>query len=288
VRGAPYLLRATGGAEVRGDPARQYTYAKAAADAGIAPRVLYSSVEDRILITDFVEPRPFPDDMARRLAPLIRRVQSLPGWPAKAGYFETIQRFVGRFRAAKLLPDTLTEELCGRYAAVTRVYPRRVTDLVVTHNDLKADNMLFDGERVWLVDWESAFLNDRYVDLAVAANFFARDEPEEGALLTTYFERPATEYEEARFYLMRQIVHTFAAAFCMLIAAAAGERVDPEAPAENFDEFHRRMITGEVNLASSAAQMRYAKVHLDRAIGNGRTRRFEDALVVVSDGDARS
>jgi hypothetical protein len=226
--------------------------------------------------------------MARRIAPLIRKVQSLPGWPSKAGYFETVESFVGRFRAAKLLPETLTEELCGRYAAVARVYPRRVTDLVVAHNDLKADNMLFDGERVWLVDWEAAFLNDPYVDLAVVANFFARDDAEERALLSTYFERPATGYEQARFYLMRQIVHVFAAAFCTVIAAAAGERANPDAPAEDFDAFHRQLIAGEVSLAGSAAQMRYAKVHLDRAIQNGRTRRFEEALTVISRGDARS
>jgi thiamine kinase-like enzyme len=29
----------------------------------------------------------------------------------------------------------------------------------------------FDGERAWLVDWEAAFLNDRYFDLDVVANF---------------------------------------------------------------------------------------------------------------------
>ena len=203
-------------------------------------------------------------------------------------YLDVMDGFVRKFQAAKILPESEAGPLFEGYARVASVYPRDDSDMVSSHNDLKPENILFDGNRVWLVDWESAFLNDRYVDLAVAANFFARDEPEEGALLSTYFERPATEYEKARFYLMRQIVHTFAAAFCMVIAAAAGERVDPEAPAENFEELHRRMITGEVNLASSAAQMRYAKVHLDRAIGNGRTRRFEDALVVVSDGDGRS
>jgi hypothetical protein len=139
-----------------------------------------------------------------------------------------------------------------------------------------------------LVDWESAFLNDSYVDLAVAANFFVRDGAREDTLVNAYFERPATEYEHARFFLMRQIVHVFAAAFCTVIAAAAGERADPDAPAEDFDDFHRQLITGQVSLAGSAAQMRYAKVHLDRAIQNGRTGRFEEALALVSRGDARS
>ena len=39
------------------------------------------------------------------------------------------------------------------------------------HNDpFKPDNMLFEGNRLWLVDWEAAFQNDRYADLAVVAN----------------------------------------------------------------------------------------------------------------------
>jgi hypothetical protein len=83
---------------------------------------------------------------------------------------------------------------------------------------------------------------------------------------------------------MRQIVHVFAAALCAVIAAAAGERADPDGPAEDFDEFHRQLITGQASLAGSAAQMRYAKVHLERALRDGRTVRFEEAVTVVSRG----
>ena len=50
--------------------------------------------------------------------------------------------------------------------------------------------MRFDGNRIWLVDWESAFLNDRYVDLAIVANFFVKDEAQEEAYLSAYFGEP--------------------------------------------------------------------------------------------------
>jgi thiamine kinase-like enzyme len=36
---------------------------------------------------------------------------------------------------------------------------------------LKPENILFDGHRVWLLDWKAALVNDRYFDLAIAANF---------------------------------------------------------------------------------------------------------------------
>src|SRR5947209_19507245 len=52
VRGSAYLLRINTRA---GDMPRHFTCMQAAADAGLAPRVWYTSAEDRISITDFVK-----------------------------------------------------------------------------------------------------------------------------------------------------------------------------------------------------------------------------------------
>jgi thiamine kinase-like enzyme len=43
----------------------------------------------------------------------------------------------------------------------------------------EAGKLLFDGQRVWLVDWQAAFVNDRYFDLAVAANFVVTNDADE-------------------------------------------------------------------------------------------------------------
>ena len=34
-------------------------------------------------------------------------------------------------------------------------------------------NILFDGERLWLIDWESAYRNDPLVDVAIVSDSFA-------------------------------------------------------------------------------------------------------------------
>jgi thiamine kinase-like enzyme len=62
--------------------------------------------------------------------------------------------------------------------------------MVSSHNDLKPENTLFDGDRVWLVDWEAAFLNDRYHDLATVENFVVTNDAEEEAHLRAYFGEP--------------------------------------------------------------------------------------------------
>ncbi len=56
VRGSPFLLKIS---TRTSDPARHYSCLKAAAEAGLAPRVWYASVEDRVSIEDFVETAPF-------------------------------------------------------------------------------------------------------------------------------------------------------------------------------------------------------------------------------------
>ena len=56
----------------------------------------------------------------------------------------------------------------------------------------RAENILFDGDCAWLVDWEAAFLNDRYIYLAIAASFVVRSEQEEKDCLESYFvKKPA-------------------------------------------------------------------------------------------------
>ena len=57
------------------------------------------------------------------------------------------------------------------------------------------------------MDWEAAFLNDRYADLAVVTNFVVTNGTEEEAYLRAYFGEATGEYRLAQFYLMPQIVH---------------------------------------------------------------------------------
>jgi thiamine kinase-like enzyme len=38
---------------------------------------------------------------------------------------------------------------------------------VSSHNDSIPSNILFDGDRLWLIDWESAYRNDPLVDVAI-------------------------------------------------------------------------------------------------------------------------
>ena len=291
VRGASYLLRVIVAWPGYAGPARQFRILTAAAPAGLAPAIRHMSVEDGILITDFIAPQPFPDRMVPHLAPLLRRLHAQPNFPRMQlptvadtphAYRDWVNSMVGRLEAARLLPESLTADLFRRHAEIERLDPRTDADVVACHNDLKPQNMIFDGTRLWLADWEAGFLNDRYADLAMAANFFVRDDAEETAYLDAYFGEPAGDYRRARFFLARHVQHLAYAAFLLPIAAKMGAAITPDLDAPDFQDFHRRLVTNEIEMKTAEERALYAKVHLNAARSNLASPRFAASLALVS------
>lgn len=296
VRGHPYLLRVITRTDANTDPTRQFTCLKIAAEAGVTPRVWYTSIEDRVAIMDFVEARAFPiTERVVRLAVTLRALHALSPFPKLVNDYDTAptfllrssalkESFIQSFQAAKVLPDSETEELLQLYTRVASVYPHSVSDLVSSHNDLKPENVLFDGARLWLVDWEAAFLNDRYSDLAVGANFVVTSDAEEEVYLRTYFGEAAGEYRLARFHLMRQLVHMFyAMAFSLLGSSARPTEPTPPLPA--LRDLNKRIWAGESSLATAEAKWQYGRIHMNQLLQNVREVRMEDALRIVSHQD---
>jgi aminoglycoside phosphotransferase (APT) family kinase protein len=291
VRGCPYLLRVITRTDAMNDPTRQFACMKSAAAAGLAPRVWYTSIEDRISITDFVEAQPFPTTEALALLPLtLKTLHTLPQFPKMIvyrDYFDALDGYIRKFQDANILPANETEELFQLYARVQSVYPRHDAEMVSSHNDLKPENILFDGTRVWLVDWEAAFLNDRYTDLAVAANFVVTNDADEEVYLRTYFGEAVSEYRVARFYLMRQALHMFYAMIFLLLGSS-GKPIEPGAKVPDFRDFHDGIWAGEISLAGAEMKLQYGRVHMNQVLRNMRTVRFQDALRIVSDCHANA
>ena len=115
---------------------------------------------------------------------------------------------------------------------------------------LPISGYLFDRRRVWLVDWEAAFLNDRSADLAVVANLVVRNRADERVYLQEYFGEPPDVYQLARFFLMQQIAHIFYA-MAFLFLGSSGQPIDWSEPVPEFKDFHRRFWAGEVKLGTT-------------------------------------
>ena len=290
-RGSPYVLKIIMRAD---DPTVHYTCMKAAAEAGLAPHVRYTSVGDKISITDFVEAVPFPiTDALVRMPTVLRNLHALPPFPGRAHHLNTSCMFllnrgpaldgiIQKVQEATILSKGEREELLALHAQLADVYPLHDPSMVSSHNDLlRPENVLFDGNRVWLVDWEAAFLNDRYADLAVVANFVVSNDAEEMVYLQEYFGQPPDTYQRARFFLMQQVSHIFYT-IAFLLWGSAGEPENRSENAPEFKAFHRRIWAGDVNLADKDTRLVYGRVHLQRLLEDTRQPRFREALRIVS------
>ncbi len=288
VQGKPYLLRIITRTDAMADPTLEYNCMKAATEAGIAPKVWYTHIEDRIAIIDFIEAKPFPMGKAKtKLPQLLKQLHSLPPFPFRINYLDKIGEFIEKFRADKLMSEDITAKLFDFYTQVKDIYPRNTEDMVGCHNDLKPENTLFDGERVWLVDWEAAFLNDRYLDLAIMANFLVKNEEDEKTYLKAYFGEDANEYQHARFFLMRQILHLFYFVVFTIVGKTADKTINPDMPVPDFREFHDLIWTGKLSLANMDNRLQYAQVHREQLQHNLGLKRLDEALRIVADYQSR-
>lgn len=201
-----------------------------------------------------------------------------------------MEGYLGRFLASGILPPGGPEEFSARLAELTAAYsPTPSEDLVACHNDLfKPDNILFDGDRLWLVDWEAAFRNDRYADLAVVANQLVTSDHDEAAFLTAYFGAPPSAMQRARFYRMRQISHLFYTIAFLSIGVAGTKRpVDWTAPAPDFDGFHQRLwSTRELDLGDPEVKVAYGRIHWERLLRNVHEERFRESLGIACRSNA--
>ncbi len=287
VRGAPYLLRIMTRIDEMNDPARIFACMKAAAEAGIAPRVLYTNEAEGIAIIDWIENVPFPREQALvRLPATLRELHRLPAFPKTFNYVTAHKFFIWRFRTASLLPEAEVEEVFRGYEQICAVYPRLDDDLVSCHMDLKPENILFDGRRAWLIDWMAAFRNDRYLDLGVVANFVVTNEADERRYLAEYFGQPPDAYQLARFFLMRQALHLLSAAVFLMLGSA-GKAIPKDVKPPSFRGFHEEIWNGGIDLADNGQKIVYGLVHWDQLLRNLRDERLTEALRIVQERNAR-
>jgi len=283
ISGGVYLLRLESPPKGLLDPVRSHACMEIAAKAGLAPRVLYADAETGGTITDFIVAQPpavSRAELIRQLARMARALHDTPAFPPLVDYLDGLGDLTARALASGLPTPTLTARARAVQVALSTAYRRLEPQLVSSHNDLNPGNIVHDGRRPWLVDWDAAFLADRYVDLAALANVYAREPADEAILLAAYFGEPPTADRRARLYLARQISHLFHA--MIFVSMAAEERpgarlTDPEDGGRSLDQLHAALAGGAPLLATWEGRVAYGLAHLAEALANVAHPRFAEA-----------
>ena len=170
---------------------------RAAEQAGISPKVVHH--EPGVLVLEFIQAKTFTEADVRDPSNLPRIIDLVAKAHAQLGQHLTqpVLAFwpfqVNRTYASRLQGDgsPYTGKLAELMAAQDMLEAATgPVELVIGHNDLLAANILDDGTRLWLIDWEYGGFNSPLFDLAgLAGNNGLAEEAEHG-LLEAYFDEP--------------------------------------------------------------------------------------------------
>jgi aminoglycoside phosphotransferase (APT) family kinase protein len=294
VGGIAYALRLTLTHDPLRDPVRGFACMRTAAEACLAPTVRYASPKDGVAIMDLVEAQPlfgYPGDggpLIVELAQAARLLHQTPRFPGLVDYMTGMGELIAQLQASGALDPAATAELFERYAALAGAYRTAPGDLVSSHNDINPGNLLYDGRRLWLIDWEAAFAADRYVDLATIANWFVRAPDHEALLLATYFGGPPSAEQRARFQVMRVVNHVFAGVIFLNTAIAerpCAKLADRTLAGPSLVQMHQGLGSGAVSFARWEDRIAYGKARLTHALDCLRTDEFAQSLEIVAAAD---
>jgi thiamine kinase-like enzyme len=179
---------------------RERAVSRAAFEAGLSPEVVH--VEPGITVLRFIEGRTFAEaDMRANIAGIVALLKTchhkigrkLRG-PANAFWvFQVIYDYVRLIDADEkylVLSDKLEK---------TQV----PLPMVFGHHDLLPGNVMDDGKRLWLIDWEYGGFGTALFDLANLSSNGSFSAPDDAALLDAYFGGKVTIELKAAFVAMK-------------------------------------------------------------------------------------
>lgn len=188
------------------------TNAFAAARAGVSPEVLHYD-DDALMVTPFLED-------TTTMSPEL--LQSVPEAPARAGrafskLHNSDEKFAFRFELFAKIDEYLAHldglgvttfpegyhETVGEAQTIREVLDACDLPLTACHCDPMCENMLDDGTRMWIIDWEYSGMNDPLWDLGDLSVEAAFSDVHDQEMLEAYFGREPTGFEHGRMVIYK-------------------------------------------------------------------------------------
>ncbi|MHA1524595.1 MAG: choline/ethanolamine kinase family protein [Alphaproteobacteria bacterium] len=186
--------------------------ARAAAAAGVGPKVIHADAATGVMVTQFLSG-------CQTMTPAL--FASTPGAAARAGralrrLHDSGQKFQHRFELFAMIDEYLAllekkpvpfpkgyHQVLGQAEAMRAALAVHPGDLAPCHCDPLAENFLDDGTTMWIVDWEYSGRNDPLWDLgdlSVEGSFDAATEEE---LINAYFGGGASDAQFGRIVIYK-------------------------------------------------------------------------------------
>jgi len=268
VGGRRYLVRVEGVPSPLRNP-HQYAALRIAAAAGISPRIHHIDEANRVAVTDFIEQRPLhtypggPRALLQALGALLARLQAAPAFPHFVDYPDIVARLFAHVRRTGLFGAGVLDAHVERLERFRAAYAAGSSALVASHNDAIPSNILFDGERLWLIDWESAYRNDPLVDVATILDTLAPSPELEDVLLCAWLGHAPDAALRDRLALIRALTRLYYAGVLLSASAAvSGAMADADLSAPSLPDFQQAIRDGRFKPGAPATKHVLGKMFL--------------------------
>jgi hypothetical protein len=175
--------------------------------------------------------------VARELGALIDRIQACPPFPYLGDGNDTLQLLLATLAASGLFAPSLLDPHAEALARLRAIRPWDAASLVPSHNDPNPRNLISDGRRLWLVDWELACQNDSLFDAAIVSMELADTPALQAILLASALGEAPDAARMAELGVVRLLARLFYGcialeAFAHRPGAASPSSLDALTPAE--------------------------------------------------------
>ena len=291
VRERTYVLRIEPERVALHDRERGFACMVAAAAAEAAPRVHYADPATGVAIMDFVSGRSLSEHpgglkgVVRALGTLVARLQATPPFPLLGDYPEIIRYLLANLTKSHFFDPGQLDPHAEGLARISAALPWDASALVSCHNDPNPRNILFDGERVWLVDWELGFRNDPLVDIAILTTELAEAPELENTLLEAAFGLTPSRLLRARLSVIRLLTRLFYG--CVVLDSldgALGCAPDVGLAALTPAGFRAAVAAGQLASGTPEVAYAFARMSLAAFISGVTAPGFDEVLRLVEQG----
>jgi thiamine kinase-like enzyme len=195
VDGSPFFVRLPGSSTdlLAIDRANELHNTRAAAEAGVGPKVIHHDPESGALVLGWIDGRTMSNaafaepGTPARIAEALRRLHAGPRFRDDFDMFRLAEFYLDVVEQRSIrVPDGYREEL-PKVALIEAALVAHPLATVPCHNDLLAENYLDDGQWLWIVDYEYSGNNDPTFELGNTAQELGLDAARQEELCAAYF-----------------------------------------------------------------------------------------------------
>jgi aminoglycoside phosphotransferase (APT) family kinase protein len=266
----------------------QYDCMQRAADAGVAPPLRHVDADAGVVVMPFIEQRPVLEfdgglhALAVAVADLLARLHDTAPFPEHGDHLDNIERMLGYLVSAGRVAPALLDAHREGFARIRAAYPWDPATFVSAHNDPNQLNVLYDGSRLWLVDWETARRNDPMVDVATVIGWLGTTPERRAAILRAWLGREPDALTDAKATLMGLLTALHAGAILLMIVFDPTNPVHTDLTPLTAEDFGARVASGELVAGTPAATIAYAKIALGSFLDGLRRPDVETALQIAA------